>query len=152
MKRSFYDSKIIVLATLAIFGIGLYRRQLFFANTSFLSVYRNTWRVVTVILSLSRIFHSFKDVSIAGEGMQSLTYTPRTNDPHMHLMPSVWQLWSFRYLYQRPRSVAAVIRTPNLPINCGANALTDCATAAASSLEYIYKNENLFKLHFWLTL
>ena len=29
------------------------------------------------------------------------------------LLPSVW-LWSFRYLFLRPRSIAAVIRTSNL--------------------------------------
>ena len=39
-----------------------------------------------------------------------------SEDPwHSHLMPSVWQ-WSCHYLFLRLRSVAAGIRTPNLPL------------------------------------
>ena len=39
-----------------------------------------------------------------------------SEDPwHSHLLPSVWQ-WSCHYLFLRRRSVAARIRTPNLPL------------------------------------
>ena len=92
--------------------------------------------------SQSRIFHSFGDVTITGEGLQILTYALRVwplnsegslacltycdmGHPfimvisldawHSHLLPSVWQ-WSCHYLYWRLRYVAAGIRTPNLPL------------------------------------
>ena len=39
-----------------------------------------------------------------------------SEDPwHSHLFPSVW-MWSCHYLFLRLRSVAAGIRTPNLPL------------------------------------
>ena len=85
---------------------------------------------------------SYGDVTIAGEGLQILTH-PRhswplsrdgswacytycvssqpfimviSKDPwHSHLLPSVWQL-SYYYLFLLLRSVAAGIRTPNLPL------------------------------------
>ena len=93
---------------------------------------------------------SHGDVSNTGEGMQIWTYTrhsrPLSSDrgfirmPHLlwylisvymvisedpwhpHLLPSVWQ-WSYHYLFLRLtyRSIAAGARTPNLPLNCGAN-------------------------------
>ena len=90
--------------------------------------------------SHSRIFHSYGDVTIAGEGLQIFTFDRHSwplssegsltchtycdtghpfimvisEDPlHSHLLPSVWQ-WSFHYLFLRPRSVATGIRTPNL--------------------------------------
>ena len=92
--------------------------------------------------SHSRIFHSFGDVTIAGERLQIFTYArhslslssegflaSHTNcetrhpfimviseDPwHTHLLPSVWQ-WSCHYMFLRLMSVAAGIRTPNLPL------------------------------------
>ena len=34
---------------------------------------------------------------------------------HLHLLPSVWQ-WNCRYVFQRLRSVASGIRTPDLPL------------------------------------
>ena len=95
----------------------------------------------------SRIFHSFGDVTITGEGLQYLTYARHSwplssegslachtycdtwhpfimiisEDPlHSHLMPSVWQ-WSCLNNVGESR----------LGFN-GANALTHCATAAAT--------------------
>ena len=89
-------------------------------------------------LSQSRIFHSYGGVTIAGEGLQILTYARHSwplssegsltchthcntgllfilvisKDPrHSHLLPSVWQ-WSCRYLFLRLRSVATGNRTP----------------------------------------
>ena len=39
-----------------------------------------------------------------------------SEDPwHSHLLPNVWQ-WNCHYLFSRLRSVAAGIRTPNLPL------------------------------------
>ena len=88
--------------------------------------------------SHSRIFHSYGDVTIAGEGLQILTYARHSwplssedsltchthcdtglpfimvisEDPlHSHLLPSVWQ-WSCHYLFSRLRSVATGDRTP----------------------------------------
>ena len=61
---------------------------------------------------------------------------------HSHLLPSVWP-WGCHYLSQRPWSVAAGT-TPNLsntqPFACGVNALTDCATAAASNILKNYRH------------
>ena len=75
------------------------------------------------------IFHSDGEVSIAGEGLQILTYARHSwplssegsltchthcdtgllvisEDPwHSHLLPSVWQ-WSCHYLFLRLRSVS----------------------------------------------
>ena len=92
--------------------------------------------------SHSRIFHSYGDVTITGEGLQILTYARHSppsssdgslachtyfdtghpfimvisEDPwHSHLLPSVWQ-WSCRYRFLRLSSVAAVIRTHNLTL------------------------------------
>ena len=92
--------------------------------------------------SHSIIFHSYRDVTITGEGLQILTYAGHswslssegslafhtycdtghpfimiiTDDPwHSHLLSRVWQ-WSFHYLFLRRSSVAAGIRTPNLPL------------------------------------
>ena len=83
----------------------------------------------------SRIFHSYGEVTIAGEGLQILTYARYSwplssegslaccdtglpfimvisEDPwHSHLLPSVWQ-WSCHYLFLRLRSVATANRTP----------------------------------------
>ena len=80
-----------------------------------------------------RIFHSYGDVTIAGEGLQILTYARHpwplssegslmchnhcdtglpfimviSEDPwHSHLMPTVWR-WSCHYLFLRLRSVAS---------------------------------------------
>ena len=46
---------------------------------------------------------------------------------HSHLLLSVWQ-WSCHYLVLGPRSVAAGIRTPNLPL-VGWTLLSHCTTA-----------------------
>ena len=88
--------------------------------------------------SYSRIFHSYVDATIAGEGLQILTYARHqwqlscegslpchtycdtghpfkmviSEDPwHSHLLPSVWQC-SCHYLLYRLRSVATGDRTP----------------------------------------
>ena len=93
----------------------------------------------------SRIFHSYWDVTITGKGLQILIYAlhPRPLHEqwwffsvshllwhgasvyngqiwelvtlHSHLLPSVRQ-WRFHYLFLRLRSVAAVSRTPKLPL------------------------------------
>ena len=47
---------------------------------------------------------------------------------HSSLLPCVWQ-WSCHYLFLRLKSVAAWIRTPNLPL-AGRIFLNNCATAA----------------------
>ena len=93
--------------------------------------------------SHSKIFHSYGDVTIIGEGLQILTYARHlrplnsegslachtycdtghpfimviSEDPwhSSHLLPSVWQ-WSCHNLFLRLRSVAAGIRIPNLPL------------------------------------
>ena len=97
--------------------------------------------VATRYTRYSRIFHSYGDVTITDEGLQILNYTqhlmPLSNEvslachtycdtghPFMmvisenpwysHLLPSVWQ-WIYHFLFLRLRSVAAVIRTLNLP-------------------------------------
>ena len=99
---------------------------------------------VWIFLSHLRIFNSFGDVTIADERLQLLTYIYAwhlwpvssegslayhtycdTGHPfimvisedlwHSHLMLSVWQ-WSCHYLFCRPRSVAAGIWTPRLPL------------------------------------
>ena len=95
-------------------------------------------------------FHSYGDVTIAGEGLQILTYARHlcplniegsltchthcdtglpfiimviSEDPcHSHLLPSVWQ-WSYYYLFLRLRYVATGDRTPISRI-CEANALS----------------------------
>ena len=86
--------------------------------------------VVWSLSSHSRIFHSYGDVTIAGEGLQILTYARHSwplssegslmchthcdtglpfimvisEDPwHLHLLPSIWQ-WSCHYLFLRLRS------------------------------------------------
>ena len=86
----------------------------------------------------SRMFHSYGDVTITGEGLRILTYARHSwplssdgslachtycytahqfimvisEDPlHSHLKPSVWQ-WSCQYLFLRLMSVATGIRTP----------------------------------------
>ena len=89
----------------------------------------------------SRIFYSFGDVTIAGEGLQILTYSLAImaieqwgffSMPHLlwhgtsvynghlrgpvtHLLLSVWQ-WSCHIVFLRLMSVAAGIWTPNLPL------------------------------------
>ena len=92
--------------------------------------------------SHSRTFHSFGEVTIAGEGLQILTFARLfwplssegssachtycdtghpfimviSEDPwHSHVMPRVCQ-WSYHYLFYRIWSVAAGIRTLNLPL------------------------------------
>ena len=92
--------------------------------------------------SHSRIFHSYGDVTITGEGLQILTYARHlrplshegslachtycdtghpfimviSEDPwQSHILPSVWP-WSCHYLFLWPRSVAAGIWTSNLPL------------------------------------
>ena len=102
----------------------------------------NPHRLFGVFSYHSRIFHSYGDVTIAGEGLQIWTYARHSwplssegslachtccgtghliimvisKDPwHSHLLPSVWQ-WSCHYMFLRLRSVAAGIRTPNLPL------------------------------------
>ena len=116
----------------------------------------NYWTPMSIVClfvwslsSHSRIFHSYGDVSITGEGLQILTYSRHlwplssecslvchtycdtgfpfimviSEEPwYSHLLPSVLQ-WSCHYLFLRVRSVEAGIRTPNLPL-AGANALT----------------------------
>ena len=106
-----------------------------------------------------RIFHSYEDVTIPVERLQIWTYARHSRtlscegslachtycdtgnlfimviyvDPwHSHLLPSVKQ-WIRHYLFLRFRSVAAGIRTPNLPL-AGTNALTHCATASVSAV------------------
>ena len=88
--------------------------------------------------SHSRIFHSYRDVTIAGEGLYIFTYARHSwplssegsltchsycdtllpfkmvisEDPwHSHLLPSVWQ-WSCHYLFLRLWSVATGDQTP----------------------------------------
>ena len=86
--------------------------------------------------SHSRIFHSYGDVTNAGEGLQILTYArhswplrngglltchclrhgPTVYNGHLrgqatHLLPSVWQ-WSYHFLFLRLRSVVTGHRTP----------------------------------------
>ena len=92
--------------------------------------------------SHSRIFHSYGDVTITSEGLQILTYARHSwplsiegsstchtlcntghpfimvisEDPWLfNLLPSVWQ-WSCDYLCLQLMSVAAGIRSPNLPL------------------------------------
>ena len=91
-----------------------------------------------------RIFNSFGDVTIAGEGLQILTYMYArhfwslsredslafdiycdTGHPFImvisgypwrsHLLPSVWQ-WNFHYLFYRLKSVVARTRKNKLPV------------------------------------
>ena len=100
-------------------------------------------------------FHLFGDVTLISERLQISTYARHswllcnegslvshiycdTGHPiimvisedqgHSHLLSSVWQ-WSCHYLFKQLWTVAAGIRTPLLA--CQANALTDCAFAAA---------------------
>ena len=88
-----------------------------------------------------RFFYSYGDRPITGEGLQTLTYAryswPSSSEGSLachnycdaghpfimviskdmsdsHLLLSVWQ-WNCHYLFLRLRSVAAGIRTPNLP-------------------------------------
>ena len=92
------------------------------------------------LLSYSRIFHSYGDVTITVEGLHILTFvrhllplssedaTPTvtqgthlfimviSEDPwNSHLLLSVKQ-WSYYKLFLQLRFVAATIRTPNLPL------------------------------------
>ena len=94
-----------------------------------------------ILSSISRIFHFYGDVTIAGEGLQMLafarhswplssegsntchTYCDTTlplimvisEDPwHSHLLPSVWH-WSCLYLFLRLKFVATTDRTPDHP-------------------------------------
>ena len=103
-----------------------------------------------------RIFHSYGDVTITGEGLQILTYAQHLwpfssegslachtycdtahpfiivifEDPcHSHLLPSIWQC-SWHQLFLQLGYVAAGIWTPNFCL--WGESLTDCATAAAS--------------------
>ena len=100
-------------------------------------ILKHCWNMFS---SHSRVFHSFVDVTIAGEGLRILIYAlqlwalssegslacPAVQGVsvynghirglwHSHLMPSVWQ-WSYHHLFKRPRFVAAWIHTPNLPL------------------------------------
>ena len=88
--------------------------------------------------SHSRIFHSYRDVTIASEGLKIWNYARHSwplssegsltchtfcdtglpfimvisKDPwHSHLLPSIWQ-WSCHYLFLRLRSVVTGDRTP----------------------------------------
>ena len=88
------------------------------------------------LISHPRIYHSYGDVTITGEGLQILTYARHSwplsgegslachtycatghpfvmvisEDPwHSHLLPSVWQ-WSCHYLFSRDRE-----SNPDLP-------------------------------------
>ena len=55
--------------------------------------------------------------TICDTGLPFIMVIPE--DPrHPHLLPSLWQ-WSCHYLFLRLRSVAAGIRTPNLPLARG---------------------------------
>ena len=89
--------------------------------------------------SHSRIFHSYGDITMTGEVLQSLTY-PGHLRPFSHegslVCPSYWYTehpntmviseepwlslgvwqWSCHYLFLRLMSVAAGIRKPNLPL------------------------------------
>ena len=86
-----------------------------------------------VVVFLIGVFRPTGDVAIAGEGLQILTCTrhswPLSSEGssvchtycdiseiprHSHLLPSVWQ-WRSHYLFLWLKSVAAEIRTPNLP-------------------------------------
>ena len=126
-------------------GSNLSREMLRFSCTERLSSRapcraRNVCLYFWTFSSHTRIFHLFRDVTIAGEGLQILTYArhllpfnSKGRVPHLlwhghpfimvlsedlrhsHLMLSVWQ-WSNRYLFSRLRSVAAGIRTSNLPL------------------------------------
>ena len=102
----------------------------------------NNFNVIWICLlvwslsSHTRIFHSYGNVTIAGEVLKILTYarhswplssegslachthcdtwsSPRTRDTH--LMPSVWQ-WSCHYLSLRLRSVATRDQTRISPM------------------------------------
>ena len=116
---------------------------------------------VGIFLSHSRIFHSYGDVTNAGEWLQILIYARHSwslssegslachtycdtghsfimvisEDPwHSHLLPSVKQ-WSCHYLCLRLRSVSRDLNTQ--PSACEANALTHCATAGVYNIKAI---------------
>ena len=97
---------------------------------------------VCCLLSRSRIFHSYGDVTIAGEGLQILTYArhswPLSSEGFLLATPTVTRGFVYNghlrepviltpiaersavdlslHLFLRLRSVAAEIRTPNLPL------------------------------------
>ena len=91
-----------------------------------------------ILSSISRMFHFYGDVTIAGEGLQMLAFARHSwplssegsntchtycdtslplimvisEDPwHSHLLPSVWH-WSCLYLFLRLKFVATTDRTP----------------------------------------
>ena len=99
-------------------------------------------RIVWGFSSHSRIFHTYGDVTMTGEGLQILTYArhswPLSSKGSLachtycdkghsfrmvisevpwpsQLLPSVWQ-WSCHYLFLGSRSVAAGNRTANLSV------------------------------------
>ena len=110
--------------------------RLFFTNVLLTGI---VCMFIWSLWSHSRIFHSYGNVTIAGEELQILTYARHSwplsseglisltchthwdaglpfimvisEDPcHSHLMPSVWQ-WSCHYVFLRLRSVATGDRT-----------------------------------------
>ena len=112
-------------------------RDPFFIQALTLEIAITLFFVCLELSSHSRIFHSFRDVTIAGEWLQILTYArnswpltsegsltchtycdmglPISEDPlHTHLLPSVWQ-WSCHYLILRLMSVATVGSNPDIP-------------------------------------
>ena len=115
--------------------------------------------------SHSRIFNSYGDVTIAGEGLQILTYAQHlwplssegsltchthcdaglpfimviSEDPwHSHLMPSVWQ-WSCHYLFLQLRSVMS----PDLPHVRRTLYLSYCECSLSGFAFIIYQNLGL---------
>ena len=111
-------------------------------HTIFQSEQHHCRKFFVSFFSHSRIFPFFGDVTIAGEELQILTYARHlwplssegslacqtycdTGQPFImvisqdswqsHIMPSVWQC-NCHYLFLRRKSVAARIRTPNLPL------------------------------------
>ena len=121
--------------------------------------YPLNYMICDVLFCFGSIFHSFGDVTIAGEELQILIYArhvwPLSSDGslachtfcdtghpfimvmsenpwHSHLLPSVWQ-WSCHYLFKRLRSVTIGIWKPNLPL---ALQLKQCVEMESSSSNY----------------
>ena len=122
------------------------------------------------VLSHSRSFHLYGDVTIAGERLQIFTYAR-----HLWPLSSEGSLACHTYcdtsVYNGPvtltpiaerlavklslpvlrlSSVPAGIRTPNLPL---ANAINHCAIAAVWEMSYTsYYVEKIFHLKFYIRL
>ena len=113
--------------------------------------------IVWGFTSHSRIFHSYGDVTIIGEMLQILTYMLGnygsegssacftycdtiypfimviSEDPwHLHQFPSIWQ-YSYHY-HVFTGYVCSGLDSNTQPFACESNPLTDCTTAAISTL------------------